>query len=243
MRARIVLAMMVLAGSVGLTRADEKPLDRADLDKRIVLTVYDSAVLGTKLFNDDKNHEGCFRLYQGTLMAVQPLLDHRPKLQASVKTQLEKAKGMKAVEGATLLRVALDEIQKEIAPGKMEKTTTLWERLGGEAGVRKIVKDFMLVAIEDPKVNRPFGKKVDPKVIAHLEQMLVEWIGEKSGGLKYTGKSMKDAHKGMEITTAEFDAGGKIMEATLKKNKVSDEDIATIMKVFEAERGNIVEKK
>src|SRR5947207_3183918 len=184
MRARVLLAMLVLVGSVGLTRGQDKPLERPDLDKRIVGAVFETAVLGTDIFNKG-NHEGCFRLYQGTLLAVQPLLDHRPKLAASVRSRLEKARTMKPAEGAFVLREALDEIQNEIAPAKADsKKTSLWDRLGGEKEVRAVVHDLVLTAVEDKKVNffRDGKYKLDAKGMAHLEQLIVETVSVATGG-------------------------------------------------------------
>jgi truncated hemoglobin YjbI len=240
--------MLVLVGAGGLTRAQDKPLERADLDKRIVGVVYEAARQGTDMFNPPlSNHEGCFRLYQGTLMAVAPLLDHRPKLQATVKARLERATKMKSADGAFELRTALDEIQNEIAPPKVAPkttTTTLWDRLGGEKAVKVVVHDLVMAAIDDPKVNFTRGKKPDPKALPALEQSLVEFISSATGGpLKYTGKSMKEAHKGMGITNAEFDALGEILIATLKKHKVAQAEIDELVKLVEKTREDIVEKK
>jgi hemoglobin len=253
MRTRF-LAVGMLALSVGtLARADDKPLDRTDVDKRIVKVVYESAVLGTKIYNLG-NHEGCFRLYQGALIGLQPFLDHRPKLAASVKEKLEKAKDMKAAEGAFVLRDALDEIQHEIAPGpktepkgdpKVEpKKTVLWERLGGEKGVKKVIDDLVAVAIEDKKVNLLRGKTLDAKEMAAFKQKLVEMISETTGGpLKYTGKDLKTAHAGMKITSDEFDALGALTVEVLKKNKVAEADIEELMKIIISTKPLIVEGK
>jgi hemoglobin len=241
--------MLVLVGAGGLTRAQDKPLERADLDKRIVAVVYEAARQGTDMFNPPlSNHEGCLRLYQGTLMAVAPMLDHRPNLQTKVKMRLERAAKMKTADGAFELRTALDEIQNEIAPPKVapKTTTTLWDRLGGEKAVKVVVHDLVLAAAEDKKVNflRDGKVKLDDKGIQNLEKMLVELISETTGGpLKYTGKSMKEAHKGMGITNAEFDALGGILIATLKKHKVAQADIDELVKIVEKTREDIVEKK
>ena len=248
MRARILLAVLVLFGAGGLTRAQDKPLERAELDKRVVGAVYETAVLGTDIFNKG-NHEGCFRLYQGTLLAVAPMLDHRAKLQATVKERLKRASGMKAADGAFELRTALDEIQNEIAPVKKADVETkkkaLWDRLGGEKAVKAVVHDFVLAAAEDKKVNfLSDGKvKIDAKGIEHLEKTLVELISETTGGpLKYTGKSMKEVHKGMAITDEEFNALGAVLVATLKKYKVPQADIDELVKIVESTRKDIVEK-
>lgn len=258
MRARILMAVLALVGAVGLTRADDKPLDRTELDKRIVATVYESAVTGTDIFNKGA-HAECVRLYQGTLMAVVPLLDHRAKLQSDVKARLERAKGMKPVDAAFELRTALDEVQNTIAPPAKKETKepskeptkepmkkALWDRLGGEAAVKLVVHDFVLLTAENPKVNffRDGKYKLDAKGVERLEKVLVELISEVTGGpLKYSGKSMKELHKGMGITDAEFDAMAGDLVATLKKYKVPQAEIDELVKIVAGTRGDIVEKK
>ena len=250
MRARALALVVFVLAAGSMTRAEDRALERVDLDKRVVKTVYETAVLGTELWNKSQNYEGCFRLYQGTLAAVIPLLDHRPKLAAMAKDKFDKAKSMKAVEGATLLREALDEIQNEIAPGskpdpKVEpKKTTLWERLGEEKGVKKIVDDLLSLAIEDKDVNLLRGKKLDLQGVSHFKEMLVAFISEGTGGpIKYKGKDMKTAHAGMKITDKEFDALGAILVDVLKKNKVAQADIDELMKAVAATKKDIVEGK
>jgi hemoglobin len=261
MRTRLLSAVVLVLACGATVRAAEgqRPLDRTELDRRVVRIVYEAALLGTDVFND-KKHDECYRLYQGTLLAVVPLLDHRPKLVASVKDKLDKAKGMKAAEGAFVLRDALDEIQNEIAPNpksdpktetktdpKVEpKKATLWDRLGGETGVTKVINDLLVVAIEDPKVNllRDGKYKLDAKGTAHLKKMLLEMVSEVTGGpLKYSGKDMKSAHAGMKITAEEFDAFAALMVDTLKKNKVAQADIDELMKIVGATKASIVEGK
>ena len=247
--ARILLATLLLIAAGSFARADDKPIDRTDLNKRIVGAVYESARLGTDIWNNDKNYEGCYRLYQGTLMTLVPMLDHMPKLQTMVKMRLERATKMKnPADAAFELRTALDEIQNEIAPAKDKGTAkkTLWDRLGGEPGVRKVVNDIVLLAAEDKKVNffRDGKVKLDAKGIDNLKQKIVEWVSEQTGGpLKYTGKTMKEVHKGMMITNAEFDAFKEIIVDTLKKHKVSEADIDAISKAVEGTRKDIVEPK
>jgi hypothetical protein len=54
---------------------------------------------------------------------------------------------------------------------------------------------------------------------------------------------MKDVHKGMMITDAEFDAMKADAVAVLKKHKVADADIDELGKVIESTRKDIVEAK
>ena len=256
MAVRVLGALALVLAVWGASRADDRPLDRGEVDKRVVKAVYEAAVQGTEMWNKSANYEGCFRLYQGTLAAVVPLLDHRPKLAASARSKFDKAKGLGAVEGAILLREALDEIQHEIAPGpkpdpkvdpKVEaKKTTLWERLGGEKGVKKIVDDIVADAIEKPEVNllRGGAVKLDAAGVARFKQSMVDFVSEATGGpMKYKGKDMKSAHAGMKITEKEFDALAAVIADVLKKNKVAPADVDELMKAVNATKKDIVEGK
>src|SRR5207244_954548 len=99
--------------------------------------------------------------------------------------------------------------------------------------VRKIVDDFVDLAAKDAKANldRNGKHKLDPVQIADLKEQLVEFVSAASGGpLKYTGKSMKEAHKGMGITAAEFDALAADLKKALEQNGVKAAEVATVLK-------------
>ena len=114
---------------------------------------------------------GCYRLYQGTLIAVEPMLGHRPELQQEV------AKGLKDVElvpsyaqRATDLRRILDRvltwsrpirvrIRRDDAAARPDAPKPLWTRLGGEPAVKAVVHDFVGLAASDPQVDFTRGGK------------------------------------------------------------------------------------
>jgi hemoglobin len=238
---------MILAAAVGLVlhfgipagaRADDKPLDRAELDKRAAKVAFDAAFAGTAIFNSG-GHGECYRLYQGTLMALLPMLDHQPKLATLVKDRLDKAKGMRAADGATVLREALDAVM-----GQGKPATPLWDRLGGEKTVRTLVREAGTAAAADPKLNftRDGKYKLDEKGVARMEQLLVEFVSESGGGpLKYTGRNLAAVHKGMKITDDEFAVLMRHLVATLKKHKVGQAEIDELVAGVEATRKDIVE--
>jgi len=239
-----------------------------EIDKRVVHAVYETALRGTEVFNKGK-HDECFGIYQGLLAGIYPMLDHRPKLATSVKEKMDKARGMKPSDGAFVLRDALDEIQNEIAPSpktgpkvepktepKVEpkvdpktepKKSTLWERLGGESKVRPIVKDFIKAVSEDKKVNffRDGKVKLDAKAQARMEQLFVELVSLFAAGpLPYSEKrTLLEAHEGMKITDAEFDATLAVLQKTLDDHKVGKAESEELMKHFAATRRLIVEAK
>jgi hemoglobin len=121
----------------------------------------------------------------------------------------------------------------------------LWDRLGGEEGVRKVVDEFVNTAGKDPKVNffRDPNYKPKAKEIDDLKKNLVDFISDKTGGpYKYEGKGMRVVHAGMRITNAEFDATVKHLKDALEKYKVAPADEKTILDAVEETRRAIVEE-
>lgn len=122
----------------------------------------------------------------------------------------------------------------------------LWDRLGGEKGVRAIVREFLTTAGKDPKSNvdrgsnYPFTKDRTERV----EQLAVELISSVTGGpLKYTGRDMKNVHLGMKITEDEFGAVAGHLIAALKKFEVPQADIDELIAIIGTTKKDIVEKR
>lgn len=102
----------------------------------------------------------------------------------------------------------------------MEKKP-LYDRLGGTPAITAVVDDFIGNVAGDTRINKRFATADIPR----LKTMLVNQICEASGGpCKYTGASMKDAHKGMKITDAEFNALVGDLVKSLDKFKVGAEE-------------------
>jgi hemoglobin len=160
-------------------------------------------------------------------------------LAAAVGEKLAKAKGLRPAEGAVVLREALDAVM-----GKGKPATPLWDRLGGEKAVRELVREAGTAAATDPKLNftRNGAFKLDEKGVARMEQLLVEYVSEKTGGpLKYTGKDLKATHAGMKITEDEFNVLLNHVAATLGKHKVPQAEADELLAVVAATKGLVVE--
>jgi hemoglobin len=131
----------------------------------------------------------------------------------------------------------------------VSRTGTLFDRLGGEASIRKVVDDFVRRAAADPAVN--FTRKghanewkATPHNLERLKQRLVEFVATTSGGParhQYHGKDMVSAHKGMGISNAEFDALTAHLAAALDANKVSRREREELLNAVASTRGAIVE--
>jgi hemoglobin len=248
----------LLLASMAWAEEKEKPAglpDRKALDQGVYRALTEVINKGADLYNgtaDSPNDPAaCYRLWQGALLALKPLLDHQPEWQKAIDAGLAEAEGTAQMRArAWVLRRVMDKIREDINP-KSKKTeppvaTTLWERLGGEKGVAKVVDDFVTAAAADPNVNFFRDGKYKPtnEQVADLKKKLVDLISEASGGpRKYTGKGLKEVHKGMGITDAEFDACAGDLKAALEKSGANADDVAAVLRAVGGTRRDIVEPK
>jgi hemoglobin len=80
---------------------------------------------------------------------------------------------------------------------------SLYAKLGGNAAITAVVGAFLGNVVADTRINA-FFKGVDA---ADLQKKLVDQIGQATGGPEvYKGRSMKEAHAGLKITVADFNA-------------------------------------
>ncbi len=256
--------------------ADDKPasgpLDRKDLDGMLHANLKEVINHGADLYNSG-DWNGCYRLWEGALMSIKPLLGHRGELQKAIDTGIANARQDPMLyRRAFVLRTVLDQIRNDLkgnAPAKKEgekeppvttkpkdndkpivkkpeKKRTLWDRLGGETGVTKIIDDTVNAAARDPKVDffRHGKYKLDAEGVAKMKREIVEQVSQATGGpLKYNGPDMKKVHKGMGITNQEFDALAGHLEKALEKNNVASQDVENVLGAINTYRKDIVEPK
>jgi hemoglobin len=97
---------------------------------------------------------------------------------------------------------------------------SLYDRLGGKAAISAVVDQFVANVVADPSIAPRFTK-LNNEQVAKLKVHLTDQICEATGGpCKYTGRDMKTTHKGMNITTAEFNATGGALAKALDKFNV-----------------------
>lgn len=80
-------------------------------------------------------------------------------------------------------------------------TGTLYDQLGGEAGIAKLVD----LIVDKHLVNPTVATRFTHSDVARGRAMAKEFFAAGSGGpVEYTGKSMLDAHAGMNVSEEEF---------------------------------------
>ncbi|MGR2737371.1 group I truncated hemoglobin [Billgrantia sp. Q4P2] len=101
-------------------------------------------------------------------------------------------------------------------------TTSLYERLGGERGIASLVDDIVEAHMQNPKIQARFLPYRDDleyleTVKGHLRQFLTFGGG---GPGEYHGKSMLEAHRGMNISEAEYMAAIDDILAVLDRHEI-----------------------
>jgi hemoglobin len=93
--------------------------------------------------------------------------------------------------------------------------SSLYHRLGGVHGIAALVDDVIDRLVFDRRLNaNPLISYRDSP--AGFKYLLTEYACWASGGPQtYTGRSMEEAHRGLSISTAEWEAGMDDLQHTL----------------------------
>src|SRR5256885_5240212 len=115
---------------------------------------------------------------------------------------------------------------------------SLYERLGRIESIGAVVKGFRDRVARDDRINQKFARTD----LGRLTRMLTDQVCEAAGGpCTYSGRSMKEAHAGMGVTSGEFDALVGDLVATLNQFKVGKSEQAELLGVLGPLKADIVE--
>jgi len=128
--------------------------------------------------------------------------------------------------------------------GKDTKKKTLYARLGGKKAITAVVDQFVSNVASDTRINKAFAAAAnDPKRLAKFKGNLVDQICQASGGpCKYKGKDMVTAHKGMNISDADFNALVEDLVAALDQFHVGATEKNELLGALGPMKGDIVGK-
>ena len=100
-----------------------------------------------------------------------------------------------------------------------------------------MVDTFVANVAADTRINA-FFRGVD---LPQLKRLLVEQICQATGGpCTYSGRSMRAAHTGMNITTAQFDALVEDLVRALDRFQVPAREKSELLTALGGMRGDIV---
>ena len=125
----------------------------------------------------------------------------------------------------------------------MAEQPPLYERLGGVYAIATVVDDFIDRIMANPKLNA--NPKVDE---AHhkvgrpgFKYLVTEMVCWATGGpQKYTGKTMLDSHRHLDITDPEWQAFLEDFRACLAKFQVPPRERHELFAIVESTKKDIV---
>lgn len=115
----------------------------------------------------------------------------------------------------------------------------LYERLGGQDAITKVVDVFYEKVLADETVNHFFTGTDMEKQRRH-QSLFISWA--LGGPNQYSGKSMELAHKGMNLNDEHFGAIANHLSASLREFNVSDEDINQVLEKLTTMKNDILYK-
>ena len=130
------------------------------------------------------------------------------------------------------------------APAEDEpRPKTLFERLGGTYVLAAVVDDFVDALYTDPVVNaRPAVKRaLHTTRKAGLKFQTTSLLCEETGGpCKYDGRSLREAHRDLGLTTREWNAAVAAFTRALVRAKVPAAERQELLNLLGTTKGDIV---
>lgn len=118
----------------------------------------------------------------------------------------------------------------------------LYERLGGINAISAVVDQFLANVVGDNVINARFAPTVaDPFRTQLLRNNLIDQICAGAGGpCQYKGKTMLEAHTGMQITEVEFNALVGDLVAALNQFNVPQQEKDELLAILGPMKDDIV---
>jgi hypothetical protein len=112
---RMLAALALATGAPAIAADPQTAIDTKALDKSIVATLREIHDRGADLYNLSKDYSATYRLYEGSLLTVRPLLAHRPQVQKTIGDGLAAAaKAIEPAQKAFLLHEVIEKTRAEL---------------------------------------------------------------------------------------------------------------------------------
>lgn len=120
---------------------------------------------------------------------------------------------------------------------------SLYERLGGIYSIATVVDDFIDRIMVDERLNaNPRVDEAHHRVLPPgFKYLVTEMLAEAAGGPQhYTGRTMVESHRELQITPAEWRAFMEDLNDTLNKFDVPQQERSEVVAIVESTRDDIV---
>jgi hemoglobin len=119
---------------------------------------------------------------------------------------------------------------------------SLFERLGGSSGIQALVEDIVSLHMENPAIAPRFRPYLEtPDQLEVTKKHLCAFLEAGSGGAApYTGRTMKDAHSGMNINAAEYMAAIDDILTVLQEHEIDEQTQKDVLAIAYSLKGEIL---
>lgn len=119
---------------------------------------------------------------------------------------------------------------------------SLFERLGGSKGIANLVDDIVAAHMEHPTIKArflPFASQ--PERLAEIKQHLCHFFESGSGGpAEYKGRTMPEAHNGMNINASEYMAAIDDIMQVLRRHDIDEQTQKDVLAIAYSLKDDIV---
>jgi hemoglobin len=121
-------------------------------------------------------------------------------------------------------------------------STSLFERLGGSGGIHALVEEIVGLHMQNPVIKSRFRPYLEtPDKLAVTKKHLCAFLEAGSGGkAEYTGRSMQAAHRGMNISEAEYMAALDDILASMRKRGIDEQTRKDVLAIAYSLKGEIL---
>jgi hemoglobin len=120
--------------------------------------------------------------------------------------------------------------------------TSLFQRLGGSSGIEMLVEEVVALHMRNPVIGARFRPYMEvQEKLAIVKKHLCAFLEAGSGGpTQYVGRSMIDAHRGMNISEAEYMAAVDDIMAAMRKRELDEQTQKDILAIAYALKSDIL---
>lgn len=122
------------------------------------------------------------------------------------------------------------------------ESQSLFARLGGSPGIERIVDEVATRHLENVAINARFRPYLEqPQKLEQLKVHLARFLEMGSGGpQRYTGRDMRSAHTGMNISPAEYMAAVDDIVASLAHVGIDEQTRKDVLAIAWSLKGEII---
>lgn len=119
---------------------------------------------------------------------------------------------------------------------------SLFQRLGGSPGIERIVDEVASRHLENVTIKARFRPFLEPpEKLQELKVHLARFLELGSGGpQRYTGRDMRSAHTGMNISPAEYMAAVDDIVAALETLGIDEQTRKDVLAITWSLKGEII---